>query len=186
MRAAAVIAAMLVAGAALPVAADPLPSGSIGFVFGGVAGTGTSAKHLGLGYLQFGGQAEYHTPMTTESRLAFSVRWQFMFGRMYEADAARIDEVLRTLQMDLLGGVRIRPGASSRRFLTVHVGGELFRSNQPIPPSTSRAFAGAIGQVGVEQYVWNFLLINAAVRYGLVGSAPKEISVLVGAQISVL
>jgi opacity protein-like surface antigen len=185
MRAAALVAAMLLAAPAAA-AADPLPSGSIGMVFGGVAGTGTSAKHLGLGYLQFGGQAEYHTPMTTESRLAFSVRWQFMFGRMYSGDAARIDEVLRTLQMDLLGGVRIRPGASARRFVTLHVGGELFRANQPIPPSTSRAFAGAIGQVGVEQYVWGFLLLNAGVRYGLVGSAPKEISVLVGAQISVL
>lgn len=181
MRAVVLAAALL----ATPAAAEPLPSGSLGLVFGGAGGTGASAKRLGLGYLQFGGQAAWQ-PMTTEQRFGWSVRSQFMFGRMYGADAARIDEVLRTLQMDFLVGVRLRPGANPRRYLTLHGGLELFRANQPIPPSqTQRAFAGGVVQAGVEQYAFGVLLINVDVRYGLLFSSPAEIALLVGASLAV-
>ena len=87
--------------------AEPLPSGSIGVLFGAGGGTGPYAHRLGLGYHQFGSQAAWQ-PMTTERRVGWSLKWSFVFGTMYYSDSARIDLYLRTLQLDFMAGVRIR------------------------------------------------------------------------------
>ena len=75
---------------AAPARAEPLPSGSLGVMFGAGGGTGKYARTLGLGYYQFGAQAAWQ-PMTTERRIGWSLKWSFVFGTMYGADSARID-----------------------------------------------------------------------------------------------
>ncbi|HEY4242589.1 MAG TPA: hypothetical protein VGM88_22380 [Kofleriaceae bacterium] len=180
MRALAVLC--LLAGT---VSAEPLPPGSIGVMFGGVAGTGAYASRLGLGYYQLGGQGAWQ-PMSTEQRVGWSLKWSFNFGRTYDASAARIDDVLRTIQFDLMAGVRIRPGTNPSRYVTLRAGGELFRSSQPIPPSqTQRSFAGGVASIGLDQYGWCLVqdkcLYNIDVRYGLIGDhGPQEIALIVG------
>ena len=178
MRALVAIAALTTAAAA-----EPLPSGSLGVIFGAVSGTGADAKHVGFGYYQFGAQAQWQ-PMSTSRRIGWAVRWSFVFGTLYNGDAQRIDDRLRTLQMDATIGLRLRPGDDPTRYLTVRVGPELFRANEQIPPTNQRAFVGGVATLGIEQYVKGSILIDFDVHYGLIGgSGPAEIGLLIGAAI---
>jgi hypothetical protein len=185
MRAFLVCGCLAIAVAATaPVRAESLPSGSLGIMFGAGGGTGRYARSLGLGFFQFGAQAAWQ-PMTTERRIGWSAKWSFVFARMYSADSARIDLYLRTLQMDFLAGLRIRPGDSRLRYLALRGGVELFRSNEPIQPEGERAFVGPVADAAFEQYAFGAVLFNVDVRYGLIGSGPAEIALFVGASISV-
>lgn len=176
--------ALAIISAATPGHAEPLPSGSLGVMFGAGGGTGQYARKLGVGYYQFGGQAAWQ-PMTTEQRIGWSAKWSFVFGTMYNAEAARIDPYLLTLQMDLMAGLRIRPGANPRRYLALRGGVELFRANEVIQGSNQRAFVGPVAAAAIEQYAFGAFLFNVDVRYGLIGAGPAEIAVLVGASIAV-
>jgi hypothetical protein len=181
----AAVAALVAAVAAAPAArGDALPSGSIGIMFGAGGGTGQYARTLGIGYHQFGAQGAWQ-PMTTEQRIGWSLKWSFLFGTMYDAESARVDLRLRTLQMDFLAGLRIRPGDSRARYLALRGGVELLRANEPIQPDGSRAFVGPVVDAAVEQYAFGAVLFNVDVRYGLIGAGPAEIALLVGASISV-
>ena len=186
MRAPAAILVLcgVLAGAARPARAEPLPSGSLGIMFGGASGTGRYAHSLGIGYYQFGAQAAWQ-PMTTERRIGWSLKWSFAFGTMYDADSARIDLYLRTLQMDFLAGLRIRPGDNPLRYIALRGGVELLRNNEPVQPDGGRAFVGPVADVALEQYAFGAVLFNADVRYGLIGRGPAEIALLIGASISV-
>jgi hypothetical protein len=179
------LAALAIAATAAPADAEPLPPGSMGVAFGAGAGTGKYARSLGRGYYQFGGQAAWQ-PMTTEQRIGWSVKWSFVFGTMYGAESARIDPYLRTLQMDLMAGLRIRPGENPLRYVALRGGVELFRSNEVIQPDDQRAFVGPVAAAAIEQYAFGAFLFNVDVRYGLIGSGPAEIAVLAGVSISVL
>jgi hypothetical protein len=181
----AVVLGSAIALAAAPAArAEPLPAGSLGIMFGAGGGTGRYARSLGLGYYQFGAQAAWQ-PMTTEQRIGWSFKWSFLFGTMYDADSAQIDSYLRTLQMDFLAGLRIRPGENRLRYLALRGGVELFRTNEPVKPDGGRAFIGPVADAAIEQYAFGAVLFNVDVRYGLIGSGPAEIALLVGASISV-
>jgi hypothetical protein len=170
--------------AATPARAEPLPSGSLGVLFGAGAGTGRYARSLGLGYHQFGAEATWQ-PMRTERRIGWSLKWSFVFGRMLGAESARIDAVLRTLQMDFMAGIRVRPGTNPRRYVALRGGLELFRSNEVIMPDNHRAFAGPVAAIAVEQYAFGAFMFNVDVRYGLIGGGPAEIALLAGVAISV-
>jgi hypothetical protein len=98
---------------------------------------------------------------------------------MYGAAASRVSDQLLTLQMDLTAGIRIRPGVNPSRYVTLRGGGALFRADQVIPPKMYRAFAGAIATVGIEQYISGWLL-NIDVRYGLIGTGPTSVGLVIG------
>jgi hypothetical protein len=186
MRAVVMLLAMLVALAvASPARAQSLPSGSIGVLFGAGGGVGRYARSLGLGYYQFGGQAAWQ-PMRVEQRIGWSVKWSFVFGTMYDAESTRVSPYLRTLQMDLMAGLRLRPGQSPRRYLVLRGGVELFRANEVIKPDNQRAFVGPVAAAAFEQYLFGVFMLNVDVRYGLIGGGPAEAAVLVGGSISVL
>ena len=169
--------------AATTASADPLPSGTIGPVFGITSGTGADAKRLGYGIYPFGLQASWQ-PMSTEQRRGWSLRWATMFGRLYNGSAAQIGDELRTVQMDLTLGIRYRPWATPRRYLTLRAGGQILRVDQPIPRmsgdiDTQRNFVGAIASVGLDQYLGGFMF-NIDVRYGMIAAGPAQIALLVG------
>lgn len=174
---------------AVPAHAEPLPSGALGVMAGVGSGTGSYAKKLGFGYHQFGGQAMWQ-PMTTTQRIGWSLKWTVLFGTMYEAESARVNVNLLTLQMDVMAGLRIRPGVNPSRYLALRGGIELFRANEGIVADGSnnaqRAFLGPVADASFEQYAFGAFLFNVDVRYGLIGSGPAEIALLVGASISVL
>lgn len=178
-----VLLAAMVVGPAGPARAEPLPSGSIGVLFGLGGGTGKYARQLGLGYY-LGGQAAWQ-PMATERRIGWSLKWSFVFGTMYEAESARLSTYLRTLQMDFMAGFRVRPGTNPRRYLALRGGVELFRSNEGIQPDNHRAFVGPVAAAALEQYAFGSFLFNVDLRYGLIGGGPAEIALLAGASLSV-
>jgi hypothetical protein len=181
-----IVALVLVASIASGAQAEPLPPGSIGVIFGAVAGINEDHERLGYGYNQFGAQAGWQ-PMSTERRIGYGLRWSFLFGRMYGADgtngAARIDPFLRTLTMDFSAGIRVRPGVNPSRYITLRGGIEMFRSNQEIPMTGSRVFIGPAASIGIDQYIAG-LLFNLDVHYGIIGSGPGEISILIGGAIA--
>ncbi len=169
--------ATLVVLCATPASADPLPPGSIGGVFGLASGAGADAKRLGFGYM-VGAQAAWQ-PMDTSQRVNWAAKWSALFGTMYGADAARIGSELLTLKMDLMPGVRIRPGTNPSRYLTLRAGGVLLRTNQVIPTKMSRSFVGAIASIGVDQYV-SGLLVSIDLRYSMIGTGPAELALVIG------
>ena len=172
MRALVVLA--LVAATA---SAEPLPPGSIGLVAGGNSGTGADAKKLGAGY-SFGLQAAWQ-PMNSDSRLGWALRWGTFFGRYYSGSAAQIDAVLRTVQMDFTGGLRVRLWDTPKNYLTLRGGAEFFRSNEPLILPMQRSFVGGIAEVGYE-YFGGWYLFDVDVRYGLFGSDPSNVALLFG------
>jgi hypothetical protein len=176
MRALAIITAMVVASSVAR--AEPLPPGSIGLVAGAASGTGVDANRLGFGY-QIGAQAAWQ-PMVTERRIGWAAKWSFVFGTMYDAGAASVGDTLLTLQMDLLLGLRLRPGTNLSRYLTLRGGGELLRANQVVPPQRHRAFAGAVASIGLDQYAYGFLF-NLDVRISQIGTGPTIVALMFGA-----
>jgi hypothetical protein len=181
MRAFVVVLVVLLRAAAA--SAEPLPSGTIGPVFGITSGTGADAKRLGYGFYPFGLQASWQ-PMSTEHKRGWSLRWATLFGRLYNGDEAQIGDELRTVQMDVMAGIRVRPWATPRRYLTFRVGGEILRVDQPISRTSGdterhRNFVGGIASVGLDQYIGGFML-DIDVRYGMIASGPTQIAVLVG------
>jgi len=163
---------------ASPAVAEPLPPGAIGLQFGALSGTGADAKRIGAGYYPFGLAAAWQ-PMSTEQRWNWSLRWATMFGRLYGGNAAQLDSSLQTVQMDVMAGVRYRPWTTPSRYLTLRGGAELLRSNEPIPPKEQRSFVGGVASIGLDQYVGGFLF-DVDVRYGLIGSGPGQLALLVG------
>jgi len=175
MRALAIITTVVLASAAH---AEPLPPGAIGLVAGAASGTGVDANRLGFGY-QIGAQAAWQ-PMVTERRIGWAAKWSFVFGTIYDAGAASVGDTLLTLQMDLLLGIRLRPGANLSRYLTLRGGGELLRANQVVPPQNHRAFAGAVASIGLDQYAYGFLF-NLDVRISQIGTGPTIVALMFGA-----
>jgi len=169
---------IVVLGAAGAASAEPLPSGSIGLLGGAASGTGADANRLGFGY-QLGAQAAWQ-PMATENRFGWAVKWSFVFGTMYSAGAASVGDELLTLQMDLMLGVRVRPGINPSRYVALRAGGELLRTNQTVPPQMQRAFAGGVASVGLDQYAYGFLF-NLDVRVSQIGTGPTIIALMFGA-----
>ena len=177
-RLAALIALAAPALPAAPAAAERLPPGSLGVIVGAASGTGVDANRLGFGY-QIGTQAAWQ-PMVTERRLGWALKWSVAFGTMYDAGAASVGDTLKTLHMDLMLGVRVRPGIDPSRYVTLRAGGQLLRANQVVPPSMQRAFAGAVASVGYDQYAYGFLF-NLDVRVGQIGTGPTIIALMFGA-----
>lgn len=164
---------------------EPLPPGAIGPIIGGVSGTGADAKRLGAG-VQYGAQASWQ-PMSSDRSWGWALRWATMFGRNYGGTAAQVDSKLSTLQMDVTIGLRYRPWATTRRYLTMRAGAELLRTNEPIPTSSDagaemrRAFLGGAASVGLDQYLWSFAMLSVDVRYGTIGGGgPSQIALVVG------
>jgi hypothetical protein len=180
-------ALLMLAVVAAPVQAraEALPSGSMGILLGGTAGTGADANRLGVGVIVWppSFQASWQ-PMTTERRIGWTARWTTMFSSSYVAEAAQVAD-LETMQMDLTLGVRIRPGSNFRRYITVRGGGGLFRANQRIPPQMERAFLGGTVSVGVQQYfIGTQFVLDFDVRYGLIGDGPSSIAFTAGISIA--
>ena len=160
--------------------AEPLPSGAIGVTAGTSAGAGADSKRLGYGPA-FGAQVSWQ-PTTTERRSGWTLRWSTLFGLMYTGEAAHFD-TLRTVQMDLTLGVRLRPWSSVRRFLTIRGGGQLFLANQRIPSADnvdgSREFFGGVFSVGIDQYLGS-VMFNFDVRGGMIGDGPGMVGLMIG------
>ena len=189
----ALVAAVVVFGAT-HAGAEPLPPGAIGLVSGAVAGSGPYGTLLGHGYLLDGSRIPFiglqasWQPTNTERRIGWTLRWSTLFGSLYGGNAARVEDPVRTVQMDLTIGVRVRPWTTPTRYLTFRAGGELFRSNEPIPMSTTennlaegdRTFVGGIASIGIDQYIGPFML-NVDVQYGLIApNSPTELALLIG------
>ncbi len=159
--------------------AEPLPSGRIGVQAGGLGGTGADAERLGFGY-QVGALAAWQ-PMATERRFGWSAKWSFMYTWMFDAGAARVGSQLKALQMDLMLGVRVRPGTNPSRYLTFHAGAEMLRTDQVIPPSMHRAFIGGVASVGVDQY-GNLLgqagVASLEVKLSQIGTGPTTLALV--------
>jgi hypothetical protein len=177
----ALVAALLLA--TTPAGAEPLPAGTIGITTGGVAGTGSDNKRVGAGFYEFGAQASWQ-PMTTEQRVGWTIRWATMIGLMYGGSASHIDTTLRTVEMDLTAGVRMRPWSSVHHYLTFRVGANLLRSNEPIPTDDSmtgsRSYFRGVASLGIDYYISIFML-NVDVRYArLGGDQPAEAALMIG------
>ena len=177
----ALVVALLLASTAA--GSEPLPPGAIGITTGVVAGTGADNKRLGAGFYEFGAQASWQRT-TTQDHAGLTIRWAAMFGLMYGGSASHIDTTLRTVEMDLTAGVRLRPWSSVSRYLTFRLGANLLRSNEPIPTDDSmtgsRSYFRGVATVGIDQYLSIFML-NIDVRYARLGAnQPAELSLMIG------
>jgi hypothetical protein len=175
----ALVAIALLAGTAH---AEPLPPGALELIGGAIGGTGADAKRVGFGW-QFGASAAWQ-PMDTSKRWSIAVRWSVLFAGLYDSMAS-LDQSssagLRTVMMDLTGGVRFRPWATPSRYLTLRLGAGILRSNDPISGG-SRDYLGPVSSVGIDQYAGT-LLLGVDVRYALmpapfIASGPEQVAIV--------
>ncbi len=171
------LALVMLAALATPALAEPLPPGRIGLQASIMRGTFADAERLGFGYA-VGAQAAWQ-PMATERRFGWSAKWSFLYGWLYDAGAARVGDQLKALSMDLMLGIRIRPGVNPSRYLTLHGGAELLRTDQAIPPSMHRAFVGGVASIGLDQYKWSMVL-SVEVKVSQIGTGPTTIALVFG------
>jgi hypothetical protein len=175
----------VLAASPAPAQAEALPSGSMGLVAGASAGTGADASRLGVGYIIYplSFQAAWQ-PMRTERRIGWTARWTTIFTSSGFASAAQVAD-LETMQMDLTLGLRVRPGANLRRYVTARAGAGLLRANQQIPPQMQRAFVGGVASVGLQQYLFGTrIVLDFDLRYGLIGEGPSSIAFTAGISIA--
>ncbi|HEY4180988.1 MAG TPA: hypothetical protein VGM90_29295 [Kofleriaceae bacterium] len=163
---------------AAPAVAEPLPPGSLGLFFGGVAGTGADADSVGLGVVEIGFAAAWQ-PMSTEQRTNWAIKASISWDQMNDLNPTALGTELRFTQLDLMPGIRFRPGESRAGYFTLRAGGTLLRSNQVIPGHTGRAFAGAVASVGYDWYLWG-VLFNLDARYSVMGSGPTMVGLNIG------
>ncbi|MBX3158641.1 MAG: hypothetical protein KF773_21920 [Deltaproteobacteria bacterium] len=178
MRAPAAAAIAMLVLASRGAVAEPLPPGSVGMWAGLVSGTGADAGRLGQGF-QWGGAAAWQ-PMNTEQRLGWSAKTSFALGQLYDGSAPSVGDKLATMQIDFEVGIRIRPGVDPYRYLTLRGGVELLRANQVVPPKLQRAFVGAVGSIGVDQYLFGSMLLAVDVRVSQIGTGPTTIALMFG------
>jgi hypothetical protein len=113
---------VLVCGVA---AAEPMPSGAIGVVTGGIAGTGPDAARVGAGVYAFGAQASWQ-PTTTENHLGWTIRWSTMFGKMSVGVVSIDSQPPTAIRMAITTKVYGRRNA--RR--TIHIGPQFAPNRQ--------------------------------------------------------
>jgi hypothetical protein len=150
---------------------EPLPPAVFELIPGGVSsGAGADAKTLGVGYI-FGAEAAWQ-PMSTERRWGWTLRLATLFGRLWNGSAEQVNPPLLTVQMDATFGVRFRPWATPSRYLTARGGVGLLRTNDPV--DGERAFVGAVGAVGFDQYI-GAVVFGADLRAGLLDNGPEQL-----------
>jgi hypothetical protein len=159
------------------VRADGLPAGSLGAVVGAQSGASGSYTSLGIG-AAYGLTAAWQ-PMSDEQRVGWGVRWSALFGYFPDSKSAPVNGVLRLVELDLVAKLRVAPTLAPGRYLTVGVGGSLFRSNEPIRGEGTRTFAGPIVTFGYEHYAFGAMLLGVDLRYGLIETGPTSIGLLV-------
>jgi hypothetical protein len=155
-------------------AADPHPAGSLGATIGGNAGLDSAGAAMGRG-VQYGVAASWQ-PMGQTRRVGWSTRWSTVFGYQVGAEAAKLSSRLRTVQMELGTGVRLRPIRNDDRFVTVRAGVAVLRANETLPPDTRRDYLGPFVTAGVEQYLFGAVLVSLDLRYGMITGGPATLS----------
>ncbi|CAN5894740.1 hypothetical protein BH11MYX2_BH11MYX2_23790 [soil metagenome] len=161
--------------------AEPLPPGSIGAFLGGAVGTGADANTLGVGVLR--GVYAAWQPMSTEQRANWALKWDVVWGAMSYSRERKLGDDLSTLQMDLMPGLRFRPGDSRTRYITLRAGGSLLRLDQTLPDHKGRAFAGAVASIGYDWHLGG-ALSNIDARYSLIGTGPSSIGIIIGVAVT--
>ena len=56
----------------------------------------------------------------------------------------------------------------------------LLRANEPIPPKEQRAFFGAVGSVGLDQYIGGIRCSASTFAYGLSAAATEGVALIIG------
>lgn len=155
---------------------DDVPRGKFGLSFGVRQGLGQLSDDYGLGTIG-AIEAGYH-PGDPDRSLSFGLSWSVVWGS-FGADEASIAGTLDVLEFNF--GARLRRLMEpSARFLIVGSGLTLLRTNVPIPPDDERVYVGPYVSAGVEQLVWDTLLLSFEARYGLLVGGPGSISICLG------
>lgn len=166
---------------AAPAAADIVPSGRISALVGLRNGTRSLDDAYGLGVL-YGVEAAWE-PLRDTQKVGYVIHWNVLFGD-FGADSAAITGSLSILEMNL--GVRLRVAPRDpARTLFVGGGAALFRSNAPVAPLDERSYFGGFAGFGVEQLAFRRALVTLEIRYGIIGTGPNAVSVLLGVGLGV-
>ena len=141
------VALAVLALAATPAAADPMPSGRVSGQVGLKAATGAFAARLGLGWA-FGFEAAYQ-PMRPDQSIGLGLSWSTTWS-YYGADSARGADSLSMLELG--AGVRARVPLGARRSQVLFLGGgvALVRTNEPPVVDGDRSYLGPWAAAGIE------------------------------------
>ncbi len=173
---------LILALAAPAAAADTLPSGMIGPIFGGRQGTGAVEPQFGLGAL-WGIEAGWQ-PMRQAQRVGLAVRWRTLFSGYWSNDASNVAAQLRVIEMDLGAYGRIALGQQPRYF-DLGAGWSVMRSNIPLNPDGKRSYTGPWVGVGLEQFIGSSTSVTFEIRAGEVALGPTTLSAIFGIKFGV-
>ena len=156
---------------------EGLPAGNFGLSVGVRQGMGRLSDDFGPGVVM-AMEAGYH-PTRPDSSVSLGLEWSAAWS-WFGADQASIAGSLQMLELSM--GVRLRRVINEPRprFLVLSPGVSVLRTNVPIPPDDERHYVGLYVAAGVEQYLYEKLMLSFDVRYGMVVGGPGSISLALG------
>ena len=174
-------ATLLLVGAVRPAAADPggdeVPTGKFDVLTGLRQNVGTLGSQWGFGWV-LGLGAGYQVVSNTGGTLSLGLTWSALWGHFGAESSTTVEDPLKVFEMSFGLRVRRQLGELTPRYLFVSGGTTLLRASVPIPPDSDRLYLGGYGGVGLEQYVLGRAFVGLEARYGLFGSGPASLTLM--------
>jgi hypothetical protein len=171
------LVAVLGADAVAQDAEEGLPPGNFGMSIGVRQGTGRLSDDFGVGMVM-AMEAGYH-PTSPDRSVSFGLEWSVAWS-WFGSDQASISGSLRLLEFNFGARLRRLINEPLPRFLVLGSGVSLLRTNVPIPPDDERFYLGPYVAAGVEQYLFEKLLLSFEIRYGMLVGGPGSICLALG------
>lgn len=165
------------ADAAAQVEDEGLPAGNFGLSIGVRQGMGRLSDDFGPGMVA-AMEAGYH-PTSPDSSVSFGLEWSVAWS-WFGSDQASIAGSLSLLEFNFGARMRRLINEPLPRFLVLGAGVSLLRTNVPIPPEDERLYLGPYVAAGVEQYLYQKLLLSFEIRYGMLAGGPGSIALALG------
>jgi hypothetical protein len=172
-----VLVAALGADAAAQDAEEGVPPGNFGMSLGVRQGMGRLGNDFGLGMVA-AMEAGYH-PTSPDSSVSFGLEWSVAWS-WFGSDQASIAGSLSLLEFNFGARLRRLINEPLPRFLVLGSGVSLLRTNVPIPPDDERFYLGPYVAAGIEQYLFEKLLLSFEIRYGMLVGGPGSICLNLG------
>ena len=147
-------------------------------LFGLRNGVGPTDGKIGFGWA-IGVDAAWQ-PMGPDQRVGWSVNWSLLWAYFGEEAGARVTDTLDLLELDIGGRLRVAPRVGHPQYVFGGAGAGLIGANAPHSADQGRTDYGVYGAIGVEQGLWNTLLLTLELRTGFLGSEPTLATGLLG------
>jgi hypothetical protein len=151
------------------------PSARMGAIGGLRIGVGGLGERYRAGYVY--GVAASLQPWSPHDRVRLGLSWSLAYDTMYSSDDTNVDGFLNLMHLGMAARGTLRLPTRWVLLTTLELGGELLRSQLPVPPDGGGSFVMPTAALGIELVSGN-LYAGLAAGWTLGGSGPQSASLL--------